>query len=178
VHEDVVACSQCGAAIEQGTTQQQHDVSAWHGSAESAVTARRFGGWLIPVALSLAISPLLHLQGAYTNLTYLWGSRYQVIIKAMPNLPVILLYEAVTNTIFLAALLWLNVLFYQKRKSFPGLMIAFLAGQIVPVLIDALMVHGLRPAAGVAVFWASILPAMVLIPYYARSKRVKFTFVN
>jgi hypothetical protein len=72
----------------------------------------------------------------------------------------------------------LNVLFYKKKKSFPGLMIAYLVGQIVPVLIDALMVHGFTAAAGIAAFWASILPAMILIPYYVRSKRVKLTFVN
>ena len=178
VHEDVAACVQCGAAIEQGATQQQHDIAAWPGSAEPAVTPREIGGWLIPVALGLAISPLLHLHGVYTNLTYLWSSRYQVILKAMPNLPVILLYEAVTNTIFLAAMIWLNVLFYQRRKSFPGLMIAYLAGQIVPVLIDALMVHGFKPAAVQTVFLGTILPAMILIPYYVRSKRVKLTFVN
>jgi len=178
VHEDVAACIQCGAAIEQGATQQQHDIAAWPGSAEPAVTPREIGGWLIPVALGLAISPLLHLLGVYTNLTYLWSSRYQVILKAMPNLAVILLYEAVTNTIFLAAMIWLNVLFYQRRKSFPGLMIAYLAGQIVPVLIDALMVHGFKPAAVLGVFLGTILPAMILIPYYVRSKRVKLTFVN
>jgi hypothetical protein len=177
VHQGFAACAQCGAAVEQGTTQQQHDLPEWPSSVESAVTERRLGGWLIPVALSLAISPLLHLHGVYTNLTYLWGSRYQVILKAMPNLPVILLYEAVTNTIFLAAMIWLNVLFYQKRKSFPGLMIVYLVGQIVPMLIDALLVHGFKSAAGMAMFWGTV-PAMILIPYYVRSKRVKLTFVN
>src|SRR3974390_3069678 len=95
VHEEVAACVQCGAAIEQGTVQLQQDLRPWPASKEPAVTARKIGGWLIPVALGLAISPLLHLHGVYTNLTYLWGSRYQVILKAMPNLPVILLYEAV-----------------------------------------------------------------------------------
>jgi hypothetical protein len=177
VQEGVAVCVQCGAAIEQGTTQTQQDISAWP-SGLGAAPARKFGGWLIPVALSLAISPLLHLRGVCTNLAYLCSSRYQAILAAMPSLPGILIYETVTNATFLVAMIGLNVLFYQKRKAFPGLMIAYLAGQIVPVVIDELLVQGFKPAAGLAVFWGSILPAMILIPYYLRSERVKLTFVN
>ena len=176
--EGVAVCVQCGAAIEQGTTQIHQDASAWPGSVEPVVRARRFGGWLIVVALSLAISLLLHLHGVYTNLTYLCSSRYQAILAAMPKVSGIMLYEAITNTVLLAAIIGLNVLFYRKRKSFPGLMITYLVGQIVPVLIDALLVQGFKPAAGMAVFQGSILPAMILIPYYLRSERVKLTFIH
>src|SRR5215469_13517547 len=176
VQEGFAACVECGAAIGHGTIETPH-VSALASSGEPAV-ARKFGGWLIPVALSLAVSPLLHLNGLYTNLTFLWSSRYQAILAAMGTLPGVILYEAVTNTIFLAAMIGLNVLFYRKKKSFPGLMITYLVGSIVPVLIDELLVQGFKPAAAQAIFLGSILPAMILIPYYLRSERVKLTFVN
>ena len=178
MQEGVAECVQCGAAIEQGTTYTQRDVSVWPSFVEPPVPARKFGGSLILVALGLAISPLRHLDHLFTNLMFLWSSRYQAILAAMPTLPGIILYEAITNTIFVAAMIGLNVLFYRKRKSFPSLMIMYLVGQIVPVAIDALLVQGFKPAAGLAVFIGSILPAIILIPYYLRSKRVKLTFVN
>lgn len=178
VQEGIVACVQCGASIEQGTTHTQQDVPAWPDYVDPVVPARKFGGWLILVALGLAISPLRHLGHLFTNLTFLWSSRYQAILAAMPTLPGIILYEAITNTIFLAAMIGLNVLFYRKRKSFPVLMITYLVGQIVPVAIDTLLVQGFKPAAALAIFLGSVLPAMILIPYYLRSQRVKLTFVN
>ena len=178
VEEGVAACVQCGAAIEQGTTQTQLDLPAWPIYADPVFPAPKFGGSLILVALGLAISPLRHLDHLFTNLMFLWSSRYRAILAVMPTLPGIILYEAIINTVFLAAMIGLNVLFYRKRKSFPGLMILYLVGQIVPVAIDAVLVQGFKPAAALAIFIGSVLPAMILIPYYLRSERVKLTFVN
>ena len=177
VEEGVAGCVQCGTAIDQETIETQQHVPAWPGSVEPAVSARKFGGWLIPVALSLAISLLLRLQGVYVNLTHLWSSRYRAILAAMPTVSETILYQAITNSILLAAMIGLNVLFYRKRKTFPGLMITYLIGKIVPIMIDALLVQGFKPVAGLAVFLET-MPAMILIPYYLRSERVKLTFVN
>ena len=68
------------------------------------------GGWLILVAIGLAISPFIMMHGVYTDLRILTGDRYQAGLALRPGLAGLVMFEAITNTLFLAAVVCLNVL--------------------------------------------------------------------
>jgi len=136
------------------------------------------GGWLILVAVGLGIGPLVSLSGVIRDLLMLYGEKYQNVLAARPGLAGLILYEAATNSIFLVALATLNYLFYQKKKSFPALMITFLASQLAFVLIDHLAARALQPSTSLAGVLRSLVGAVIWIPYYLRSERVKATFVH
>ena len=89
-----------------------------------------------------------------------------------------LLFEAVSNTIFLFALIVLNVMFYGKKRAFPRLMIAYLAFNCVVILIDHFGALRYNPHAGSLAVLRSVVGTFVWIPYYVVSERVKATFVQ
>lgn len=136
------------------------------------------GGWLILVAVGLGIGPLVSLSGVIRDLLMLYGAKYQNVLAARPGIAGLVLYEAVTNSIFLVALVALNILFYKKKRSFPSLMITFLASQLAFVLIDHLAARALQPSTGLAGVFRSLAGAVIWIPYYLRSERVKATFIH
>jgi len=193
LEDDALVCLRCGGetGTPDGTPQQEWDSSEdVKGSTESQGTvpaAPMFAtgtdlegirGWLILVAVGLGIGPLVSLSGAIRDLLLLYGAKYQSTLAARPGVAGLVLYEAVTNSIFFVALVALNFLFYKKRKSFPALMITFLGSQLALVLIDHLAARALQPSTGLAGVLRSLVGAVIWIPYYLRSERVKATFVN
>jgi hypothetical protein len=136
------------------------------------------GGWLILVAIGLAIGPLFRLHGIYLDSRLLFGSRFQAAMNSKPGLEAIIFFELVTNSFFLAYNVLLNFLFYSKRRSFPMFMIFNLAAQFVAILIDHLWAMHFGPAnQGFFVFQA-LVAALIWIPYMLNSIRVEQTFVN
>lgn len=134
-------------------------------------------GWLILVAVGLAIAPFNSLHGMYRDFRLLFGSS-RWALESFHGLAALILFEAITNTIFFFSLIGLNVLFYRKSKLFPGWMITFLCGQLLVVLVDHLAVMRFSPSANTVPILRSLVGAAVWIPYYLRSIRVKETFVN
>ncbi len=102
--------------------------------------------------------------------TVLWG--------AYRGLALLILFEAVTNTIFFLSLIGLNVLFYQKKKSFPGWMITFLCVQLFIVLIDHFAAMRYFPTVNMTQVARSVIGAAIWVPYCLRSLRVKETFIS
>jgi Protein of unknown function (DUF2569) len=136
------------------------------------------GGWLIFIAIGLAISPFSCLHGVYRDLGILYGSRYQPILTARRGFAGLILYEAVTNTIFFLATVVLNFLLYRKKKLFPGLMIMYTTGHFLSTLIDHFAARELNSSTSPAAVERGLLAAMIWIPYFLRLERVKSTFVN
>jgi len=136
------------------------------------------GGWLILVAISLAIAPLRSIHGIYATLHVLYSGRFQHMLSIRPGVAVLILFEATTNTIFLTALVALNFLFYKKKRAFPLLMIAFLSVQLPLVLIDHLWAAHFYSPRFPSTLIGGILAAAIWIPYYLRSERVKATFTR
>jgi len=193
LEEGALVCLLCGGETEtpgdppQTESRARTDASGPAESHGPVLDAPKFatgtdlegiGGWLILVAAGLGIGPLVSLSGVVRDLLLLYGAEYQSVLAARPGLAGLVLYEAVTNSIFLVALIALNVLFYKKKKSFPALMITFLASQLAFVLIDHLGARALQPSTGVAGILRNLVSAVIWIPYYLRSERVKATFVR
>jgi Protein of unknown function (DUF2569) len=136
------------------------------------------GGWLILVAIGLGIGPFFRIHGIAIDSQFLFGRRYLTALSTRPGLEAILFYELVTNSFFLAYLLMLNVVFYQKRRRFPTLMIFNLAAQFVTQLIDHLWAMRFGHSAQTFSVVQSFVAALLWIPYMLNSIRVEQTFVN
>ena len=176
-------CSRCGVSVENNVQPHAGLPEPAAPDFQSAALGgprdlNGIGGWLILVAFGLAVSPFISLHGIYTDLRLLHGVRYQALLAVRPGLGGLLLFEAATNTIVLTALIALNFLFYLKKKAFPVWIIAFLAFQLVVILIDHSLTLRFNPSAGPAGVVRALIAALIWIPYYLRSKRVKQTFVR
>jgi hypothetical protein len=136
------------------------------------------GGWLFLVAFGLAISPFFILHGVYADLLILYGDRYQPGLAVRPGLAGLVMFEAITNTTFLAAVVCLNVLLYQRRRAFPTAMVVYFVAQFVWVFADHLMVLRYNPRSDWTVVLRTIVATIVWIPYFTQSQRVQATFIN
>lgn len=168
-------CSQCAGASGMASTQLTSVDAPQMFTVRSHLNG--IGGWLILVALGLAIAPFNSLYGMYRDFRLLFGGS-RAALESFHGLAALIMFEAITNTIFLFSLIGLNVLFYRKSKSFPGWMITFLCGQLLVVLVDHLAVMRFSPSANAVPLLRSLVGAAVWIPYFLRSIRVKETFVN
>jgi hypothetical protein len=140
-------------------------------------------GWLALVAFGLVVSPFVMLYTILTvNLPFLTDSRYQPYLSSHPAFAALAVFEVITNIIFLASVLALAYLFFTKRKAFPTFMILYLATQCWVILFDTIAVHILVPTANMTASYASVarslIGALVWIPYFVVSLRVKATFVR
>jgi hypothetical protein len=136
------------------------------------------GGWLIPTVIALAIGPISTLRAIYLDLHVLSGSGFQAGLAARPGLAVLILFEAMTNAILLFALIGLNVLFYGTRKSFPRWMITYLIAALCLSLIDHLVSLHFHPEARWTGVFQRLVAALIWVPYYLQSRRVRQTFVD
>jgi hypothetical protein len=136
------------------------------------------GGWLILVAIGLGVAPFILFKGIYSDLLVLYGDQFQVGLSQKPGLAALVLFESVSNSIFLIAMLSLNVLFYRKKRAFPGWMIAYLAINSALILIDNIFALRYSPQAQMSGVIRTVVVSLIWIPYYLHSERVKVTFVN
>jgi Protein of unknown function (DUF2569). len=135
------------------------------------------GGWLIPVAIGLAIAPFLSLRGIYRDFRLLNASGYSAL-EAYRGLAVLVLFEAITNTIYFLSEIGLNILFYRHKKTFPGWMITFYCAQIFFTFADHVAAIHYSPGGSFIPLIRTTLGAAIWIPYYLVSQRVKATFVS
>jgi hypothetical protein len=131
------------------------------------------GGWLILVAISLVVSPILILVRIFVDLQLL-GHEYGI----KPGLAVLILVEAITNTVMLFAIVGLNVLFYRKRRQFPRWMMTYLIAGFVLGLCDHLAAMSFNPSASWVAVFRSLIAMLIWVPYFLQSQRVEQTFVN
>jgi hypothetical protein len=150
--------------------------SAASDSADRGLTG--IGGWLILPAIGLGLSPIFSLFGLSVGCFLLFGSKGQILFADKPGLEPLILFEVVMNVVFVAVLIFLNVLFYTKRKSFPLLMIIFYGFQFVLFLADHIMAASFNPHSGPTTVIRSFAVCAIWIPYFLHSRRVALTFVN
>ena len=102
---------------------------------------------------------------------------YQNVAANYPTLANLGVYELIINIAFLAALIYLNILFFKKRKEFPRYFIIYLAANFVLILIDYLIIAGVNPSADASDLGRAFIASAIWIPYLLKSRRVKETFV-
>jgi hypothetical protein len=172
LEEGASICARCGTPVPSPVSESYAPKFSTFNDLEG------IGGWLILAAIGLGISPLRSIHGIYVSLHVLYGSQFQNWLSTHPGEAGLILFEAVTNTLFLITLVTLNFLFYRRKKEFPSLMIAFFALQSILSLVDHAIVLHYHSRSSPATLIGSILGAALWIPYYLRSQRVKATFVR
>jgi hypothetical protein len=173
--EGVALCPQCGFASEKNRTESRTAERPKMSAPRSDLNG--IGGWLILVAIGLAISPLVSLHGISRDFRLLFDHN-QSVLESYRGLAFLILFEAATNTIFFLSLIGLNVLFYLKKRSFPGCMIAFLCMQLFIILVDHLAAMRYFPSVSLAHPARALIGAAIWVPYLLRSLRVKETFTH
>lgn len=147
-------------------------------------------GWLILVGIGIIFSPvriLIQVVPIYSTL-FSNGSWDKLTSPGNPAyhplwLP-ILSGEMIINACLVAVWIYIAVLFFTKKRSFPIWYIGCLVFSLIFILVDAVAVKLILedeplfdPAATVE-FVRTIVHAAIWIPYMLLSKRVKATFIK
>ena len=148
------------------------------------------GGWLILPLIGLFVRPLIILAAlanllplftnpaAWARLTVPGNAAYHPLWKPL------LLFELLANGLFIAFDVILLVLFFQKRRVVPALMIAFMLTTLVFLIIDHVLAQQIPFVArrsspeGTMQIVRALAVCAVWVPYFLVSKRVKATFVR
>ena len=147
-------------------------------------------GWLIIVAIGLAIIPLLMFfqlpkdyvplfnDGTYNLLTSVDSRLYHPLWRF------VIWLEIAINTILFFAFIYLNFLLYTKNVLFPKLFICTACAFVLLIVLSAITFKLLLPTAPllnadiIRALLAATLCASIWVPYMLLSKRVKATFVR
>ena len=152
--------------------------------------SRGLGGWLIPAAISLCITPIMLGISVMRDFLPIFQEGYWDILTT-PGSEVyhrlwgpLIIFEIIGNAFFIIFSIILIFLFFTKSYRFPILMIVFMIsiflfligdfflGESIPLLAsedDGEFVKGL---------FKGIISAMIWIPYLLSSKRAKNTFMK
>jgi hypothetical protein len=140
---------------------------------DTGVTPEKIGGWLFLPAAGLILGGILSMVGLIMLLGAASGipSRYQGIFA------VNLLFDAGLT----AFLIYAAVRFFGKKRNAPAIMIALMIAGIAlnGVLVAVNIGAGAEPLAinCAKAMGRGIIGAIIWIPYFLVSKRVKRTFV-
>lgn len=145
-------------------------------------------GWLILVAIGLVMSPFSILAGlVQSTLPFLDAPTWRSLTESGGDSyhsawgPV-LVFSVVASILLLTISLVTAILFFQKRRRFPPVFIAFNLAHLLVVAIDFGLIHVIpispdpedtQPASELT---SALVGCMIWIPYMLISKRVKATF--
>lgn len=149
------------------------DAAATAKTADSRLAGIR--GWLLLPAFWFATGPFGQLFAVYTLLKL----SEDFDRAGVGNY---LLVLALLKVGFLIYVIAVAVAFFQKKKGAPSSCIRFFVVLMVVSILEGVIAkhagaEGLAQLQ-VGVFLQSVIYALILIPYFKRSKRVKATFVN
>lgn len=183
IPEGLESCAGCGAAVAPPEFEPAPPPVPLFNSLSTAQDLEGLSGWLIFVALGLVVSPFRILYTLFgADLPVLLGAKYQPYLAQHPALEGLLVFEVITNIVLFTAVLSLLFLFFKKKKGFPTYMIIYLVLQFVVVFGDIVATHTLFPSANQTTAYGEVsrtfIGAMIWIPYFLVSRRVKATFVR
>jgi Protein of unknown function (DUF2569) len=138
------------------------------------------GGWLIFTIIGLIFAPLRLMYTLFTvHLRLLTNPRMQPYLLMHGSIHALILFEVITNVIFLLILIWLNYLFFNKKRAFPAFMICYLVFVCIVMIADHFASVALLAKAPLSfTLVRTLVTSSIWIPYYIRSRRVKATFVH
>lgn len=145
------------------------------------------GGWLIVLAVILILRPL-RLVGEIVRDPGLfdqsvWDIAVQGMVTTSPlGMILLMAAEIVINALLLVGGLWLILLFFQRRSSFPRVFLLYVAGSALLLTLDTFATRSIMAAASGFVGYSNALMAWLHLliwgPYLLKSKRVARTFVQ
>jgi hypothetical protein len=139
---------------------------------------RGIGGWLILVAIGLALEPFGLLLAVGGSMMELFSPAGETVLAANPGVGGLLALDAAIDALFILALVFLNFRFYGRKKAFPRLAMGYLAASFVLQIALQRMMVQYMPTFPSWTALSSLISAGVWIPYFLLSQRVKQTFVN
>lgn len=179
-------CPRCGSAFtattEPASAAQQPHPTALPQSVDPNAHLEGLSGWLIWLGFGLVISPFRIILSIFrVNIPFLFKASHQAYFAGHHLAAVLVGSEIIMNIIFVMSLSFLNYLFFTKKRGFPISMIIFRIVNAVLLLGNHIAFRIFTtfrsPQATIAVA-ASIIGAMIVIPYLLFSRRVKATFVR
>jgi hypothetical protein len=149
------------------------------------------GGWLILLGIGLIIGILAHIgvliKTSHAYSVQNWRAYTDPANAAYNALTApLLLFELFTQLTFLFFGILLVMLFFQKRRIFPILLIIYLSFQFIAVTLDQGLAQTLKVkgvitnthATPIPPVGQTLAPLIIWSLYLTRSKRVKLTFQN
>jgi hypothetical protein len=177
--DDAKFCGSCGTVVGNSEGIAVHAAAITTPDTIESKNLNGLAGWLILIGLGILIQPLKDLYGIFSiNLPAFASIASQSGSSQYSTLYNIAVYELINNIIFVIALIYLNILFYQKKKMFPRFFIIYLIGNFVLILIDYLMLSGVIASPDASSLGIVLLQMIVWIPYFLNSRRVKATFTQ
>jgi uncharacterized membrane protein YhdT len=154
------------------------------------VSADKIGGWLYLVAIGIAISPFRLLasykqtvlavfsNGGWENATTIGSAAYH------PLWAPLLVTELVVNALMSATWIYMNYLFFSKKKGLPKWYVSAMLFTLAFMIFDMLMVQVVRPDSPLMdpddakELARLVIGICIWVPYMLTSDRVKRTFTR
>ena len=173
-------CGKCGKNINiSNASVNTKETASLHG----------LGGWLIIVCIGLIYSLWSSLSTTFSDGKMFWDGTVESL-NAIQGYAGALGFEVIAYAVLSIFAIYLLVLFYKKKISFPKLYVYFLISMVVVSIIDVVIMNLISYPEGVRESLQSIfdegytqtfkvlISAVIWGLYMKRSKRVKLTFVE
>jgi hypothetical protein len=159
VKEIDVKCSSCGAELKD----------------EEVEKLSGFEGWLIIPTFWLIINPILIILNIV-----IYIQQFPFALEA--GFAIVLALEIFVFTVLLAIVLYAGFFFFQKKKNTPRIVIFWLKISILfsAILLTVELIYGANSLAieNGQQLVRDVISALIWIPYFKKSKRVKATFTK
>ncbi len=150
---------------------------------------RALGGWLWLPAISLVVRPWALLYPLVSNAATYFDHRIWVAYTTAGSpdyslgMAALLAYEVVANLGLVVLDVFAALLFLKRRREAPRTMIALIAASLILMVVDLGSAHFVPGTSGdhaqnARAISQSALAALVWIPYFLTSRRVRETFVH
>ncbi|QJD95924.1 DUF2569 family protein [Mucilaginibacter robiniae] len=139
------------------------------------------GGWLIWVAISLALTPLSISVSLITN-DYFNLNKWNLheLTKEDFSYKALFIFEILGNVLLICYATFCFILLLKRRDILPKLIIGLYIFAVVFFIIDcsmAIEVNGTNSDQAVSTIFRSAIVAAIWIPYFKKSVRVEQTFI-
>ena len=184
IPEGVTSCMMCGNRNLAPAVAGQTVVPSLGTQSTTKVPGQAsFSKWLWAVAISLIVSPIIRVLAIVNNeLPRLSSDRFQTYVQSHPGLLNLLYFEIGMNAFLVITALALNFLFYTKHKSFPMLMVGYVALTVLFRVAVVSSINSMFPDANLSASYITLvrylLWAGAIVPYLLTSGDVKKRFVN
>lgn len=155
---------------------------------EEIKNALPIGGWLVLIAVGLIFSPLGLLYTIFSNGTFAQSSwnvannlngNGEMLFKAT------LIFECVVNVSTYVFSIFMLIMFFKRRRSFPNYFIFYRTFYLTITIIDVVLMALLNAKTdlnfdipkNIASLFGQVIVSAIWITYFIRSSRVKQTFV-
>lgn len=139
------------------------------------------GGWLIVIAISMAVTPVAILSTMIANGNFDLNKWQYALFSSSFNYRAIFLFETLGNTIMICFAVFCFILLIKRRDILPKLITVFfifsVAFAIADYALSAQLLTADISARAAMTIGRTLLTAAICITYFRRSSRVEQTFI-